>query len=59
MTRKAPKPKPDDAGQSKRFKELAHELEADKDDKGSFERAFRKVATAERTAREPKKKRAR
>ena len=38
MARK-PKPKPDDAEQSKRFEETAHELGADEDD-GVFERAI-------------------
>jgi hypothetical protein len=56
MSRKS-KPKPDDPAQSKRFIDLAHELEAEGDDKGSFERAFRKVAGAERTSREPKARR--
>jgi hypothetical protein len=56
MTRK-PNPKPDDPAQSKRFIDLARELEAEGDDKDSFERAFRKVAGAERTSREPKTRR--
>jgi hypothetical protein len=51
-----PRPKPDDPTQSRRFIELAHELGAE-DDSRSFERAFRKVATAPRTPRPTKKKR--
>jgi hypothetical protein len=55
MPRK-PKPKPDDPDQSKRFIDLAHELKAE-GDKDSFERTFRKVASAPKTSREPKTKR--
>lgn len=42
-----PMPKPDDPEQSKRFIEMATELEADGDEE-TFGRAVRKVATAKR-----------
>lgn len=42
-----PMHKPDDPEQSKRFIEMARELEADSSPE-EFERAFRKVATAKR-----------
>jgi hypothetical protein len=48
MPRK-PKPKPDDAEQSKRFLEIAEEIGADADDE-ALERAFKKFASP------PKKK---
>jgi hypothetical protein len=46
MPRK-PKPQPDDPAQSKRFIDMAREVEADDSEKGreAFERAFKKVAT--------------
>lgn len=51
-----PTPQPDDPAQSKRFIEMATELETDAAP-GAFDRAFRKVATAERQPpAEPKRK---
>jgi hypothetical protein len=40
------KPQPDDPAQSKRFIDMARELDADENEKGreAFNRAFRKVA---------------
>jgi hypothetical protein len=42
-----PNPKPDDPEQSKRFAEMAREVEAD-GDKDSFDRSFKKVIAAPR-----------
>lgn len=57
MTRMAkPASKPDDPEQSKRFIEMAKELEADSTADG-FDRVFRKVAAAPRQpATKPKRK---
>jgi len=48
MPRK-PKPQPDDLAQSKRFIDMAREIDADETEKGreAFERAFKKVASRE------------
>jgi hypothetical protein len=54
MTRKS-KPKPDDPEQSRRFVKIARQWP--EGDKESFDRAFREVATAPRTPREPKTRR--
>lgn len=53
-----PIPAPDDPEQSKRFLEMAKELEADTSPEG-FDRVFRKVAAAERqpTTKPKRKKR--
>jgi hypothetical protein len=51
MTRK-PKPKPDDPAQSKRFIDIAREVEADGDAK-EFERAFKKVAKSPKVKTSP------
>lgn len=52
-----PLPKPDDPEQSKRFIEMAQELEADSSP-AEFDRAFAKVAAASRKpAAQPKRKR--
>lgn len=45
-----PMPKPDDPEQSKRFIEMAKALEADSSPE-DFDRAFRKVAAAPRSAK--------
>lgn len=52
MSRK-PKAKLDDPAQSKRFIEMAREVEADKSP-GAFERAFEKVVAKDNKAPSPK-----
>jgi hypothetical protein len=60
MARK-PKPAPDDPAESKRFIDMAREIEADESDKGreAFERAFINVARPKKETRPKSRERSR
>jgi len=53
MPRKPKLPPPDDPEQSKRFIDMAREVDADESEKGreAFERAFKKIAPATKSGR--------